>query len=272
MIQVVRTKQDMIDFIEHELKKGEIETFIFQSRSGKLFMWDFETQTYVPVNTTEEQRNPYYNPVEDEVDVDEPQSVEEPIEDVGVEQEVAVSETVSTEEDTYTDEAATPENVAQTEVSTAETTETVATEEVANEPAVVEVANTDTTEPTITVAEHEQILEQYKLRIAEIEANYSAQLTEKDTALQQVVADYEKLTNETAEKIATLEATNTKIAEELEKAKQELNSVTTPTEAEVKELIAKNTFGASEETALTITDAVKFISHSGFEVTLKFKD
>jgi hypothetical protein len=272
MIQVVRTRQDMVDFIEHELKKGEIETFIFQSRSGKLFMWDFTAQNYVPVNTSEEQRNPYYiQPVEEEVIVDETPVVEEEVvADVATEQEETLVQESAVTEEVVADVP--QENVESVDAQVAETTEAVATEEVAEETTAVEAVATNDGEPTITVAEHEQILEQYKLRIAEIEANYSTQLAEKDSALQQSVADYEKLTNETAEKIAELVATNNKTAEELETVKQELSSVTTATEEEVKELIAKNTFGATEGTEHTIIDAVKFISNAGFEVTLKFKD
>lgn len=161
MVKQVNTKQDILNFIETELSKGEIETFILMSGSGTLFHWDFENKRYIKVPAgTAEQPNPYFKGHTEEEKLEEEESIDEDVvEESPVEVETPVTEAPVVEE-------------------------APAAPVVEETPAAEEVVNTV---PEVTEDDKDEIIHQYKLRLAESEENNLKAIAAKDDEIRRFV-------------------------------------------------------------------------------------
>lgn len=244
MIKQVNTKLDMINFIQNELSAGDIKTFLFQSKSGKLFAWDFSKQTHVPVaDGTSEQINPYYKePVSESTEEVEEETFEDTTESDVIEEPTmpAVQQIM-------------PEVVEEkpTILEQPKVTEEPKVVTPASEKVVVEAVVAETIVETVTKDHHNEIVNQYKLRMEDLKTAYEGQLEAK------------------AKEIADLHSVNTSLREE----KEALNVKIEHLKSENKQL--KNTANTPAEVALdkfSTVELVSAIAKQGFVVQLTFKN
>lgn len=251
MIKQVNTKLDMLNFIENELSRGDIPTFLFQSKSGKLFAWDFSKQTHVPVaDGTAEQANPYFKepvaePVEDVVD----ETFEEVVQPV---EEVVVSEVVQ--------EEPVVETTHKVEEVVAVEEPKIVTEQLKIEEAFGEVKDASKVEPqtpvihtieTVTKEHHNEIVSQFKLRMEELKTSYEGQLDAK------------------SKEVTDLHTANNSLKEEKEALSVKVEHLSN----KLKQL--KEAANASNNVSLDKADTVDLVAalaKHGFVVQLTFKN